>query len=97
MSNHTPGPWEAMADPGHFHTLSTVHGGPVKTGAGPSQPLIVQVGGMARPDEQSANTRLIAAAPEMLEALEYLLTRLDDVGDERIAQEAIAKAKGETE
>jgi len=97
MSKHTPGPWEAVADPGHFHTLSTVHGGPVKTGAGPSQPLIVQVGGMARPDEQSANTRLIAAAPEMLATLEYLLTRLESIEDIRIAQDAITKAKGETE
>jgi len=103
MSNHTPGPWEAMADPGHFHTLSTVHGGPVKTGAGPSQPLIVQVGGMARPDEQSANTRLIAAAPEMLEALKetvYMRGIPDDEEDrspyEKRLMAVLAKAKGET-
>ena len=32
---------------------------------------------------------------DMLEALEYLLTRLDSIEDIRIAQEAIAKAKGE--
>jgi len=40
--------------------------------------------------------RLAERNAELSDALEYLLTRLDDVGDERIAQEAIAKAKGET-
>jgi len=38
---------------------------------------------------------LIAAAPDMLDALRYLWTRLHDVADMRIADEAIAKAKGE--
>jgi len=40
--------------------------------------------------------RLAERNAELSDALEYLLTRLDDVGDERIAQEAIAKEKGET-
>ena len=105
MINHTPGPWEAVADPGHFHTLSTVHGGPVKTGAGPSQPLIAQVGGMARPDEQSANTRLIAAAPELLEELQYRYEQnrcgcghpvCKFCEDDRHTLEVLRKAKGET-
>jgi len=41
--------------------------------------------------------RQIAAAPDMLEALEYLLTRLESIEDIRVAQDAIAKAKGERE
>lgn len=48
----------------------------------------------------SANARLIAAAPDLLEALKACLWRLDShdpqsVPEARIAREAIAKATGE--
>lgn len=47
-----------------------------------------------------ANANLIAAAPDMLEALEYLMavcSAIDDIGEEARseARAAIAKAKGE--
>ena len=53
---------------------------------------------MMRAGEGKANARLIAAAPELLEALESALTILiDSVGDFDYdkARAAIAKAKGE--
>jgi len=50
-------------------------------------------------EEQTANANLIAAAPELLEALEYLLNdmQLNDVPTNCVqkAQQAINKAKGE--
>lgn len=58
MSKHTPKPWYAVRDPSHFHSLSTVVGGS-------NQELVVQVGGNAPIEEQEANARLIAAAPDL--------------------------------
>ena len=62
MSNHTPAPWTAERDPSHYDTLSSIRGG---LGA-----LRVEIGGYAGPPEQEANTRLIAAAPDLLAALQ---------------------------
>ena len=64
MSNHTPAPWTAERDPCHFDTLSTVT-------AGRNGRMVVQVGGVLASGfvEQEANTRLIAAAPDLLAAL----------------------------
>lgn len=54
-------------------------------------------------DELIANARLIAAAPDLLEALNALLSRAkkeiadpEDVGEVYQAERAIAKATGET-
>jgi hypothetical protein len=55
------------------------------------------------PDIVAANARLIAAAPELLAALEWAVDRLDDDPDPDYsaaldaARAVIAKAKGETE
>ena len=62
--------------------------------------MIVQVGGFAEWKEAEANARLIAAAPELLEALQNMLglTEASDymgVGEiEQQARAAIAKATG---
>ena len=61
MSDHTPAPWTAERDPCHFDTMSSVRAG--------KNTLRVEIGGYARPPEQEANTRLIAAAPDLLAAL----------------------------
>lgn len=106
---HTPGPWEARRDPCHFGALSSVVGGAQAGGVRLNRELMVEVGGHGTLQIQEANTRLIAAAPDLLEALEELKGMLlewhddmpDHVGDAEAgaiekARKAIAKAKGET-
>ena len=86
----------------HFHSLTTVIGGKESSQKnGPPQQMIVQVGGFAEWKEAEANARLIAAAPELLEALQNMLglTEASDymaLGEiEQQARAAIAKALGE--
>lgn len=92
MSAHTPGPWLAVRDPGHFHSLSTVVAGDVaKTNK--RRRMQVEVGGWASPAEQEANTRLIAAAPDLLAALIGVVRVADRATDEfDAARAAIEKA-----
>lgn len=82
MSKHTKGPWR------YVHTGTGWHG--VQMGL---------AGGFKLPDigEAEANAHLIAAAPELLEALlrckfDSLNMSLDDVA---FCRAAIAKARGE--
>jgi hypothetical protein len=83
-TQHTPGPWR-IGDAGF-----TVFG-PPKPGALPET---------IAPVKNRANARLIAAAPELLEALEALLDRdpappLEKIGAVYVnARAAIAKATG---
>ena len=93
MSGHTPGPWTARRDPCHFDTLSDVIGGEYDALRKPFQRLHVSVGGFASTAEQESNTRLIAAAPELLAALEWIAkTNTGNPGD--VARVAILKATG---
>lgn len=67
-TNHTPGPWsvprKAWNDPKdpHFDHCDVIHSGT----------RVAKVSGVGS-EETEANARLVAAAPEMLEALEELL------------------------
>lgn len=103
-AQHTPGPWQVvpgvgdcleiihLREDGGFVTIATLH-------PDVSQPG--NKGGFASKDERVAtcvaNARLIAAAPELLEALETILSSecaiLNELREQ--AQSAIAKAKGE--
>ena len=93
MSAHTPGPWRAHFAEAYFVTgpdlgrvammmnLKGAHG----------------LGGRRSGDESAANCRLIAAAPELLDALLGLLCALPSATSHpaiRAARTAIAKAKG---
>lgn len=81
-AKHTKGPWRLEADPCHFDSLTTVTGGQrmnAKPHAWPAYPLTVQVGGTATLMEQQANARLIAAAPELLAALQEVTMVLDRI------------------
>jgi hypothetical protein len=87
---HTPGPWFVTPD-GHAVYEKDVFGYRADTICGlPS-----------RSDSRAANARLIAAAPELLTALEALLDRdpappLEKIGAVYVnARAAIAKARGQ--
>lgn len=88
MTKHTPGPWGAI-------------GADVKT-AGPTSRVICWTGIASdiALDEVRANARLIAAAPDMLNALLDVLDFWDDPNMSMSelkgrVRDAIAKAQGE--
>ena len=95
-NQHTKGPWKVI---GHKYVESTV--GQLICGA------IVLKGKSLKDDETNesianANAHLIAAAPEMLEALEkwaqFMIDnyRVDEISWYNETLEAIAKARGES-
>lgn len=92
-AKHTPGPWKAyrFSDKGGVARIAIV-------GAQPSSLIVAKT--CAAEGEDEANARLIAAAPELLEALRGLLQAEspDYVQSWGIAREqalaAVAKATG---
>lgn len=92
MPQHTPGPWQIMVRDSVGDNIFTE-----------SKPYRRIANTYGDADEFQANARLIAAAPELLAALEELTDRVDTVlhagyvGLNRItaARAAIAKARGE--
>ena len=91
MADHTPGPWEWDKSMGTWVKMDG------RVGA-----RIIGIGKYPEvsDSEVHANARLIAAAPEMLEALELMRdARIPEEYAEAIdkARTAIAKAKGLTE
>jgi hypothetical protein len=96
MSEHTPGPWKTDRNNVHLGQIATIH-----HCVGNDW---VEVWSPDWPDDeetQEANARLIAAAPELLTALEALVSdsMASDFNEHwqsfRQAEAAIAKAKGE--
>jgi hypothetical protein len=82
MSNHTPGPWT------HFHSeisdcfyINTEQGTPIADLCAP------EVGGVRG---AAANARLIAAAPELLNAAKHAVEDIMAVDDERKVIEEIS-------
>lgn len=103
MSKHTPGPWLIEAQNCHFGDIATVHNTDEKW-VTIYAPHWMETGMDEK--EQSANARLIAAAPELLEALKKISAienqmygadweEIEEARD--IADAAIAKATGETQ
>lgn len=101
MSKHTPGPWAVDADAYPIFIYSESE----------TWPLIDELGNeegckgafIANTGDNKANARLIAAAPELLEALQAIVKSLVDQDDEGMiehaqqmidARVAIAKATG---
>lgn len=72
VMQHTPGPWRLRPDPGHYHTMTTIEGGPVGVRGPFSVELLAQIGGQTDCVTLEANARLMAAAPELLAALRGL-------------------------
>jgi hypothetical protein len=90
MAKHTPGPWKSNG-------ANQVFGGAYSG-------LIATVTSTANPEICEADARLIAAAPELLEALKRIAYEPQGKADashaevlkavEKIAKQAIAKAEG---
>lgn len=82
---HTPGPWVAYDFGANWWVAA-----PDADDSGP----MLRVGGLHK--EREANARLIAAAPDLLEALEYVMSahgeQLTDAFEK--AKAAIDKARG---
>ena len=94
MSKHTPGPWEVAYQ--DKNGQSVVKGEHIEVATCWHH----CVGSIEK--EMHANARLIAAAPELLEALKELMVAADRVSAEPVtwlgkARAAIAKAEGTTE
>jgi hypothetical protein len=95
MNKHTPGPWAIAPDPEHLTAA------PLVISESRNIAKVLYYGG-SEDNQVNANAYLIAAAPEMLEALEntfWLLDHRPDHEDIRRQQEylkiVITKAKGE--
>jgi hypothetical protein len=88
-SKHTPGPWE-------YHFVRKVwavicpSGGPIVYTTGSINP-----GSKDQKVEDEANARLIAAAPELLDALKHIARSWPDDFAAKYARAAIAIAKVE--
>jgi hypothetical protein len=86
-AKHTPGPW-AVSDERHGNFY-------VRDAAGQQ---LIWLGNSSRfkPGENGANARLIAAAPELLEALENIENDDGHIPESiwSMVKEAIAKAEG---
>jgi hypothetical protein len=99
MSKHTPGPWALRRDPSHFDSLTEITGGICGNTKPFRSTLEVSIGGDTDIHTLEANARLIAAAPDLLEALEVIVaTEHERHGYNPFwtdqAHAAIAKAKG---
>ena len=89
-TNHTPGPWSVLIEGSHCF-IEDANG---QTIARASHPFPFTT----TDDERNANARLIAAAPELLDALRRALNVLHATGatdEARVALAAIAAATGE--
>lgn len=95
MSGHTPGPWRADSNEGRWHDIY-------------ARERAVAIGdtcerdGSIGPEEDRANALLMAAAPELAEALEAMLkcygripAGTTDPSPIREARAALSRARGE--
>ena len=89
--SHTPGPWEVaenlFGNTASYEVYANVE---TKSGKG-GYTRICQI----TPRDQKANAALIAAAPELLEALEYAIAQVPELASVPGIDAAIRKARGE--
>jgi len=97
MSAHTPGPWTLDPRGGGVVRGSKVY--QYARGAGQRQLALACLHDDLGPEEREANARLIAAAPDLLEACEAVLKRLE--GHSQLSdaefdalESAVTKARG---
>lgn len=100
-TNHTPGPWLVRYDEDRFDskqsTLKIIDGSNDSLNH-PQGPLVLArinvIPFAPHMDEPLANARLIAAAPDLLLALERLVHPMADDEDLSYARDCIANARG---
>ena len=100
-TNHTPGPWLVRYDEDRFDskqsTLKIIDGSNDSLNH-PQGPLVLArinvIPFAPHMDEPLANARLIAAAPDLLLALERLIHPMADDEDLSFARDCIANARG---
>ena len=92
---HTPGPWNIGSSDLPVSRLS-IHCKGHKDSCHSTVALMVSRGAIGiSHDEEFANARLIAAAPDLLDVLEELVAEFGVCGLTEKARAAIAKATGE--
>jgi hypothetical protein len=99
MSNHTPGPWAAKHTVGAGWSVKMAKPRPDYTEPDPVCSMAwwqFDKPGIIDDDISGANAKLIAAAPELLKALQDILL-FDSALSQENARAAIRKAMGETE
>jgi hypothetical protein len=99
-THHTPGPWAFSQSTEYGDTrfyVAQADGAPYTPHYSDVATLIAETVNDERKSIQEANARLIAAAPELLEALQHLMVAHGEQLDYAFqqAQDAIAKATGE--
>ena len=104
MSDHTPGPWKVETsswDFTEYWTVETEDG--VEICMEPTDFAAYESGAFITPGGEVANARLIAAAPDLLDACRQLICALETDDPNELAcgifsaDAAIAKAKGDTD
>lgn len=100
-STHTPGPWLVRYDEDRFdskHSTLKIIDGSDDSLNHPQGPLVLAKLNVfpfaPHMDEPLANARLIAAAPDLLLALERLVHPMADDEDLSYARDCIANARG---
>ncbi len=77
MTQHTPGPWYSWLPNGCDSGCRTIRTEKGRTQGGYRGTEIASTFGLADDDEDAANARLLAAAPDLLAALEQLCDACD--------------------
>ena len=99
MKKHTPGPWFDAGSDTYFPDQTNI-----KANSGTESFYVAAVIGGLSEDEHKANVSLIAAAPDLLEALQDVVNSVArctsgdvcQMSDFSSARAAIAKATGES-
>jgi hypothetical protein len=81
---HTPGPWFSPDRRGTRYVEARIGGGMLQE--------VAACGPTERPEQQAANARLIASAPELLDALLLAYKALDAIGDDMTVGERYTNA-----
>ena len=95
MTKHTPGPWKAARNSAFWEVVKPWPGQTLEE-ANDYSPSVAHAWGTTE-QEAEENARLIAAAPDLLEALQHLMVAHGEQLDYAFqqARAAIAKATGE--